>query len=269
VAALLDTAPEVVERPDARALADVRGLVEFDDVSLSHGRGAAVLEGVSFRAAPGQVLAIAGASGSGKSTIADLLVRLLDPDSGAVRLDGHDLRSLRIADVRRHVQIVDQDPVLFYASIEENVKYGNPAASEDDLRRALEAAGLLRFVSTLPEGVRTLVGDRGLALSAGERQRLVLARAFLAVPSVLVLDEPSAALDPALERQVIAGYRDVMRGRTVIVISHRLDVVRGADQVVVLDGARVIESGTPARLEAAGGAFAALFTGTRPSSVSS
>jgi ATP-binding cassette, subfamily B, bacterial len=269
VAALLDTAPEVVERPDARALADVRGLVEFDDVSLSHGRGAAVLEGVSFRATPGQVLAIAGASGSGKSTIADLLVRLLDPDSGVVRLDGHDLRSLRIADVRRHVQIVDQDPVLFYASIEENVKYGNPAASEDDLRRVLEAAGLLRFISTLPEGVRTLVGDRGLALSAGERQRVILARAFLAAPSVLVLDEPSAALDPALERQVIAGYRAVMRGRTVIVISHRLDVVRAADRVVVLDGARVVESGTPEMLEAAGGAFAALFTGTRPSSVSS
>jgi ATP-binding cassette subfamily B protein len=268
VAALLDTAPEVVERPDAPALPEVRGLVEFDDVTLSHGRGAAVLEGVSFRAAPGQIVAIAGASGSGKSTIADLLVRLLDPDSGTVRLDGRDLRSLRLADVRRHVQIVDQDPVLFYASIDENVRYANPAASDAELRRALEAAGLARFVSTLPEGGRTLVGDRGLALSAGERQRLVLARAFLAAPSVLVLDEPSAALDPALEREVIAGFREVMRSRTVIVISHRLEVIRAADWVVVLDGARVVESGPPDALEAAGGAFATLFVSARPSTVS-
>jgi ABC-type multidrug transport system fused ATPase/permease subunit len=227
-----------------------------------------VLEGVTFRAAPGQIVAIAGASGSGKSTIADLLVRLLDPDSGTVRLDGRDLRSLRIADVRRHVQIVDQDPVLFYASIDENVRYANPSASDADVRRALEAAGLARFVATLPDGVRTLVGDRGLALSAGERQRLVLARAFLAAPSVLVLDEPSAALDPALEREVVAGFRDVMQSRTVIVISHRIEVIRAADWVVVLDGARVAEAGPPDALEAASGAFATLFASARPSPVS-
>ncbi len=269
VAALLDTAPEVVEAPDAPALADVRGLVEFDAVSLSHGRGSAVLQDVSFRAEPGQVVAIVGASGSGKSTIADLLVRLLDPDSGSVRLDGHDLRGLRLADVRRHIQIVDQDPVLFHSSIDENVRYVNPDASEAEVRRALEGAGMSRFVSNLPDGLRTIVGDRGLALSAGERQRLVVARAFLAAPSVLVLDEPSAALDPIAEREVIEGFRRVMRGRTVIVISHRLDVVRTADWVVVLDGARVVEAGRPDELQAARGAFAGLFGAGNPSVLSS
>jgi ATP-binding cassette subfamily B protein len=269
VAALLDAPPEVVDPPGAIELKEVRGLVEFDGVSLSHGRGGAVLEGVSFRAAPGAVVAIAGASGSGKSTIADLLVRLLDPDAGAVRLDGHDLRSLRLADVRRHIQIVDQDPVLFHATIEENVRYVNPAATAADVGRALDGAGLARFVSTLPGGLGTIVGDRGLALSAGERQRLVLARSFLAAPSVLVLDEPSAALDPTAEREVIAGFRQIMRGRTVIVISHRLDVIRAADTVVVIDGARVVESGPPAALEAAHGPFSRLFLADRPSAVPS
>ncbi len=194
-----------------------------------------------------------------KSTIADLLVRLLDPDAGAVRLDGRDLRGLRLADLRRHIRVIEQDPALFHASIDENVRYANPEATDDDVSRALGAAGLARFVAALPEGGRTIVGERGLALSAGERQRIAVARALAAHPSVLVLDEPSAALDPASERDVVDGVRRVMRGRTIVVISHRLEVVRAADRVVMIDGARVVETGTPASLEGAGGAFAALF----------
>lgn len=259
VAEVLDTAPEVVEAPDAITLAEVTGAVEFDEVTLSYGRGGAVIEGISFRVAPGQTLAVVGASGSGKSTVSDVLLRLLDPDAGVVRLDGHDLKRLKLADLRRHIQVVEQEPLLFHATVESNIRYTNPDATDADVTAAIETVGLTTFVAALPDGLKTVVGDRGMALSAGERQRLALARAIVARPSVLILDEPSAALDPVSERHIIDGYRRVMHGRTVIVISHRLEVVRAADEVVVIQGARIVERGTPAELLAAGGPFATLF----------
>lgn len=256
---ILDTPPDVTEAPDAVTLSTVRGEVEFAGVSLSYGRGGAVIEDISFRASPGETLAIVGASGSGKSTVADILLRLLDPDTGVVRLDGHDLKTVRLADVRRHVQVVEQEPLLFHTSIDANIRYANPSATDAEVAGAVEAVGLTEFVAGLPEGLNTVVGDRGVALSAGERQRVALARALVANASVMILDEPSAALDPASERHVIEGYRRAMRGRTVIVISHRIEVVRGADRVVMIQGTRVVEQGTPAALSAAGGPFARLF----------
>ena len=259
VAELLETQPDVVSAPDARPLGSVRGEIEFDGVTLAHPRGGLLLDNVSFHVPAGATFAIVGPSGGGKSTIADLIVRLLDPDAGSVRLDGQDLRSLALGDLRARVQSVEQAPVLFHATIDENVRYVRPDATGADVERAIDHAGLASFVARLPDGIRTVVGDRGLAVSAGERQRLALARAFLADPAVLVLDEPSSALDPVAERQIIDGIRRVMRGRTTILISHRLDLVRSADSAIVLDGARVVQRGTPAELEGRAGEFAVLF----------
>jgi ATP-binding cassette, subfamily B, bacterial len=256
---IFDTAPEVVETADATSLPRVRGEVSFEDVTLAFDRDRPVLDRVSFSLNAGETLAIVGPSGSGKSTIADLLLRLLDPDAGTVRLDGHDLRTVNLRDLRRHVVLVDQEPFVFHATIAENLRYARPDASQRDLEEAARAAGIDEFIRNLPQQYETTVGERGMALSAGERQRIAIARAFLADPAVLVLDEPTAALDPISERQVIAGYEAIMQGRTTVLISHRLELANQADHVIVLDDARVIERGAPLDLHAQQGSFRKLF----------
>jgi ATP-binding cassette subfamily B protein len=256
---LLDTRPDVAEAVDPLPLLDVRGAVEFDRVSLDLGRGQ-VLASVSFKVAAGQTAALVGASGIGKSTIADLLVRLLDPDEGMVTLDGIDLRRLALADLRRHVALVDQDPVLFHATVADNIRYARPEATDDEVRSAAAAAGVDDFVARFPDGFLTIVGERGTALSAGERQRIAIARALLVDAAVLILDEPTAALDPASERQVLEGYERAMRGRTILLITHRLPLAAAADRVFVLGDRGIVEQGQPAELQASGGAFATLFS---------
>jgi ATP-binding cassette subfamily B protein len=238
VSQILDEPVEVQQAPDAVALPIVKGDVAFEDVTVSFNRGEPALERLSFRVRAGEVLAIVGRSGSGKSTIADLLLRLLDPDAGVVRVDGHDLRTVRLDDLRRHVALVDQEPCMFHATIAENIRYARPRASDADVAAAAHQAALDDFIGRLPDKLSTVVGERGMALSAGERQRIAVARAFLANPSILILDEPSAALDPESERQVAEGYEAVMRGRTTIVITHRLELVARADRVLELDGER-------------------------------
>ncbi|MGE3957033.1 MAG: ABC transporter ATP-binding protein [Vicinamibacterales bacterium] len=259
VSEILDAPIEVSERPDAVAPSSIAGAVEFSHVTLSFGRGRPALEEVSFRVHPGEVLAIVGPSGSGKSTIADLLLRLLDPDEGTVRLDGIDLRQLNLRMLRRHVALVDQEPCILHASIAENIRYSRPDATDAEVRLAARQAALEPFIATLPEGYETVVGERGAALSAGERQRIATARAFLANPAVLILDEPTASLDPHAERLVIGGYETVMRNRTTIVITHRLDVARRADRVLVVDGSRLVEQGAPAELAMRESRYADLF----------
>jgi len=261
---ILDTPIEVQEPAVPAALIGpglpaVRGEVVFDNVSLSFDRGARVLDRLSFRVAPGETLAIVGPSGSGKSTIADLMVRLLDPDEGTITLDGRDLKTVSLEHLRRAVGIVDQEPCILHASIAENIRYAKPDATDGEVRAAARQAALEPFIERLPQGYDTIVGERGSALSAGERQRIATARAFLTTPAVLVLDEPTASLDPIAEREVIAGYKAVMHGQTTIVITHRLDVASRADRIIVLTGARAVEDGSPAELRAKAGRFTELF----------
>ncbi len=241
VAEILDAAPEVGDRPDAVPVPSVRGEVQLNAVSFSYDRGMRVLDGANLRVVPGEAVAIVGSSGTGKSTIADLLLRLIDPDEGEVLLDGRDLRTMKLEDVRRHVVLLEQTPFVFHATIAENIRYARPGASMEDVRAAAQAAGLADAVRAWPDGLDTTVGERGLALSAGERQRVAIARALLANPAVLVLDEPTAALDPETERVVAEGFETFMRGRTTIVITHRRELASRATRVVVLDGARLAE----------------------------
>jgi ATP-binding cassette subfamily B protein len=242
VVELLDSPPEVTEREDAMALTSARGDIALDNVTLAYDRGGPVLERVSVVVGRGDVLAIVGASGSGKSTIGDLLLRLIDPDSGRVTLDGHDLRALRLADVRRHIVLAEQAPFIFHTTIAENIRYARPDASADAVIAAAQAAGLGEVVQTWPSGFETIVGERGLALSVGERQRVAIARALLANPAVLILDEPTASLDDESQRMVIRGYEAAMRGRTTIIITHRPELAARAQRILRLDNARVVET---------------------------
>jgi ATP-binding cassette subfamily B protein len=231
---ILDIPIEVREADAARELARANGEVTFERVRFTFDRGGPVLDNLSFTLKPGERVALVGPSGSGKSTIGDLLVRLLDPAEGRILLDGNDLRELKLADVRRHVVRVDQEPPIFNASIAENIRYTRPDATEGEVASAASAAGLNNLTSRLPDGLSTQVGERGRALSAGERQRIAIARALLSDPTVLVLDEATASLDPAVEAEVLDGYEAVMRGRTTVLITHRPDLAARADRIISL-----------------------------------
>ena len=256
---ILDAPVEVVETANAMPMPTALGELTFRNVTFSFDRKSPVLDDVSLTVNRGEHLAIVGPSGVGKSTIADLLARHMDPDHGAVCLDGQDLRLLPLSDVRKHVLIVDQEPFVFNTSIEDNILFARPDAAHAEVLEAVRASGLAELVDRVPEGLKTMVGERGRALSAGERQRLALARAFLANPAVLVLDEATGALDPATEAQVVSGYEAVMRGRTTIVITHRLALAQRADRVIRLADGKIADDGTPEELMHRDGAFSGLF----------
>ena len=236
---ILETPIEVREQPGADAVDHVRGDVRFESVSFSFDRGP-VLAGVDLEVSAGESIAIVGRSGEGKSTIADLLVRHLDPDSGRILLDGRDLRSMRLTDVRRHVVVVDQQPFVFNTTLRENIRFARPDAAEDQVRDAAMRAGLGPFITRGTQGLDVEVGEGGRALSAGERQRVAIARALLASPSVLVLDEATGSLDPVTEAEVASGYEELMRGRTTIVITHRPGLARRAGRIVTLERGGIV-----------------------------
>jgi ATP-binding cassette subfamily B protein len=230
---LFDTPAEVVEHPLALPWNDARGEIECQSISFRY-TGDPVFSDLSFRVPAGTICAIVGPSGAGKSTLADLLVRLYDPEHGTVRLDGRDLRDLRLADVRRQVMLLDQAPYLFHATVRENIAYARPEATKDEIVAAARAASIHQHIESLPDGYETVIAERGQTFSAGERQRLALARAILADPKVLVLDEPTSALDEENERAIAETLSTALAGRTAIVITHRASLTRIAHQVVRL-----------------------------------
>jgi ATP-binding cassette subfamily B protein len=256
---LLERRPEIQDRPYAKPLSLQGGEVRFEHVDFHYQVERAILQDVDFRIAPGQTVAVVGHSGAGKSTLARLLFRFYDVGAGRVAIDGQDVRSVTQASLRAAIGIVPQDTVLFNDTIEYNIAYGRPGASHGDVVAAARAAHIHDFIESLPDGYRTMVGERGLKLSGGEKQRVAIARTLLKQPAILVFDEATSALDSRTERVIQQELEGISRSRTTLVIAHRLSTVVHADQILVMDHGRIIERGTHARLLADRGAYAAMW----------
>ena len=275
---VLDLKPLIVERPDARPAPAGEQSVEFDDVHFAypgadevslaslediavpdHGPRHPVLHGVSFRADAGQLVALVGPSGAGKTTISQLVPRVYDADSGSIRIGGVDVRDLTLQSLRDAIGVVAQDAHLFHDSIRANLLYARPDATEEELIEALRAAQIWDLVSSMPQGMDTVVGDRGHRLSGGEKQRIAIARVLLKAPAIVILDEATAHLDSESELAVQRALAAALAGRTSLVIAHRLSTIRSADQILVVDGGRIVQSGTHTSLIAAGGLYAELY----------
>jgi ATP-binding cassette subfamily B protein len=255
---VMDAVPAVRDRPEAMDTGRLSGLVEFHDVSFSYDGKRPAIEDLSFTALPGQTIALVGPTGAGKSTAIALLHRAFDPQSGFIRIDGMDVRGLKLAALRRNIGVVFQEALLFDRSIADNLRVGKPDATEEEMKTAAARAQALEFIERSERGFDTKAGERGRMLSGGERQRLSIARALLKNPPILILDEATSALDAVTEAKVNAALDEVMRGRTTFVIAHRLSTIRNATRILVFENGRVIENGTFDELVAKGGRFAEL-----------
>ncbi|HEY6730601.1 MAG TPA: ABC transporter ATP-binding protein [Solirubrobacterales bacterium] len=262
---LLETKPDMVDAPDAIDPGTLRGEIELDGVWFSYGEEGEsgedtwALRDVDLHVPPGQTLALVGATGAGKSTFAKLVARFYDPQQGTVRVDGHDLRGVQQQALRRQLGIVPQEGFLFSGSVRDNVAFGRPEASTEEIEAAIGAVGATEFVAALPDGLETQVGERGIQLSAGQRQLVAFARALLAEPRILILDEATSNVDVRTEKTIERGLERLLHGRTAIVIAHRLSTIRRAGKIVVLEDGQIAEQGTHDELIAASGAYSKLY----------
>jgi ABC-type multidrug transport system fused ATPase/permease subunit len=257
---VLDTEPRLTDAPDARDLPPIRGEVAFDDVHFAYSQGAAeVLHGVSFTVPAGSTIALVGHTGAGKSTIVKLLARFYDPTGGRIAVDGHDLRDVTVDSLRRQLGIVPQEGFLFSGSVRENISFGRPGATDEEIRAAAEAVGAAEFIEALPDGYETDVQERGSRLSIGQRQLVAFARALLADPRILILDEATSSVDIPTEARIEEALETLLRDRTAFVVAHRLSTIRRADMIVVLEHGEVIEAGTHAELIERRGRYFSLY----------
>ncbi|HEY1017120.1 MAG TPA: ABC transporter transmembrane domain-containing protein [Herpetosiphonaceae bacterium] len=258
---ILDTEPEIADKPGAVALGTIDGRVAFDNIIFSYGDGrdAPVLSDIALEVAPGEVLALVGPSGSGKTTLVNLIPRFYDVSSGGIRIDGHDIRDVQLRSLRSQIGIVPQETLLFGGTINDNIRYGNLEASEEDVLAAARAANAHEFISRFEDGYETLVGERGVKLSGGQRQRVAIARALLKNPRILILDEATSAMDSESEGLVQEALERLMQNRTTFVIAHRLSTIKNASRIAVIEHGRLAEIGTHAELLELGGLYARLY----------
>jgi len=245
--------------PRARRAPRFKGKIEFDHVNFSYDEKTPVLKDISFTIKPGQVAALVGPSGNGKTTIISLIPRFYDPQSGVVKIDDTDIRGFKLKSLREQISFVLQETLLFHASVWDNIAYGKPDATREQIMRAAKLANADEFIEKLPEGYHSMIGERGATLSGGQRQRIAIARAIIRDTPILVLDEPTAGLDSASEETVIEALDRLMAGKTTIVVAHHLRTIRHADVVFVVKDAEVVEQGTHDELVAAGGLYADLY----------
>ena len=248
VAAVLDTPPDIADAPDAKPLNNPKGRISFENVSFAYQKDQPVLQNISFSCEPGEMVALVGPTGVGKTTLTQLIPRFYDPDEGVVRIDGQDLRGLRLQSLRQAVAPVLQDTFLFNATILENIRYANPDATDEEVVEAAKAAHIHEDILRMPEGYRTGVGERGVRLSGGQKQRIAIARAILRPSPIVILDEATASVDVETEKQIQAAIQALSGKRTIVAIAHRLSTIRSADQILVLEEGRVVQRGTHAQL---------------------